>query len=96
MRNVLLQAGGVYIDGSSMVKFEDCGIYSNSVGTGDSSSQGGGVYIFGGTVNFTNTQIHHNTATEGVRLARGSNPSTNFQPLEVVSRNWRLVSHVRM
>ena len=29
-RNMLLQGGGVYIDGSSTVNFEDCGIYSNS------------------------------------------------------------------
>jgi hypothetical protein len=28
--DLLLQGGGVYIEGSSTVKFEDCGIYSNS------------------------------------------------------------------
>ena len=29
LRNLLLQGGGLRIDGSSNVKFEDCEIYSN-------------------------------------------------------------------
>ena len=30
LRDLLLQGGGVYIEGTSTVKFEGCGIYSNS------------------------------------------------------------------
>jgi len=51
--------GGVYITGSSTVKFEDCGIYWNSA-----ASLGGGVFIEGATVIFTNTQIYSNSAEQ--------------------------------
>ena len=41
--------------------------------------QGGGVYIYGATVTFINTQIHDNQATF-VRLARDLNLSRNVLP----------------